>query len=293
MVSSGLQHVTAGGFLPYQWPVVPISKGQLLDVRAEDLVAGLSLEGREGKHDKYKMNPGHFRVCHTDRSRVYDLFGHLAKTWWPLDPPQFTQFLVQLRGCSLDCPYCYVTREGVWGSETFYSSEELVTTFNCSPATVFHLMGGAPAIHIRHWPNLISALQRSGKDNWVFHSDLMLVESAYDSRTLSAITHGRALYAVNVKGLNEQEWVTNTRKPWKEKLFYQNLEMLILYQVPFYVTFTNVDPANIPFFWDVVRTIGGLQYEEELRLRSWNIDLVQYKALAHVDDIPWGGVERG
>ena len=26
------------------------------------------------------------------------------------------QFVVQLRGCVLNCPYCYVTQDGVWGS---------------------------------------------------------------------------------------------------------------------------------------------------------------------------------
>ena len=86
------------------------------------------------------------------------------------------QFVVQLYGCNLDCPFCYVTRRGVWDTPIKVSTDALVRAYALSGANVFHLMGGAPALQMKFWPELLDAL---GPDI-LFHSDLMLTETRYD-----------------------------------------------------------------------------------------------------------------
>lgn len=48
---------------------------------------------------------------------------------------------------------------------------------------VLHLMGGAPALYIDKWYDIIDRLT----NDTVFHSDLLLVEGYYKQSTLRAI----------------------------------------------------------------------------------------------------------
>ncbi len=82
---------------------------------------------------------------------------------------------------------------------------DLVSAFNRSGCSVFHLMGGAPALVMKDWPELLSCLDTNGKPPWVFHSDIMLTESDYDPGVITNIGQSRALYAVSVKGVPMEE----------------------------------------------------------------------------------------
>ena len=262
---------------PYQWKVVPLSKAQLLDVDPRDILFG-----------------GQFRKCNVYKSGGgYDKFPNIAPKYF--GPGEYHwQFVVQLYGCNLDCPYCYVTRSGVWGNFIKYTSRELVEFFNeVEECTVFHLMGGAPALYLNHWPELIEALYKWGKSGWVFHSDLMLCERSYDEDVLRYISCERCLHAVNIKGVTPEEFLKNTRKPMDVVLIWDNLEKLEKMGVPFYITFTGISPDNIKLFWDMYRDRFG---DEKLRKRkgeSFSIDIIDYKAIAYNDDVPWGGIYRG
>ena len=82
----------------YKWKVCPIQGRQLKDVRKEDLWAD-------------------FRFCNTYRGGGgYDKFPEIAKKRGMTCKGDIgLQFVVQLYGCTLACPYCYVTADGIWG----------------------------------------------------------------------------------------------------------------------------------------------------------------------------------
>ena len=253
------------------WKVVPLSRGQLLDVREEDI-----------------LNEGLYRVCDTKRGGGgYDEFSEICmkRLGWE---SQY-QFIVQLFGCNLDCPYCYVTREGVWGKYEKVSTKQLVDAFVKSDLHVFHLMGGAPALSIHRWPELIGNLARKRqltRRTWVFHSDLMLTELDYPPDVLNYLKseQGRVLLAVNIKGYDNEEWIANTRKQPNWQRFERNLRLLAFTGVPFYITFTNVSQENISRFWVDHQYLASTEF--------FNIDLIDYNAIKHVDDVPWGGGSR-
>ena len=257
------------------WKVVPLSRGQLLDIRWEDI-----------------LNGGLYRSCDTKRGGGgYDQFSEICmkRLGWKAQH----QFVVQLFGCNLDCPYCYVTREGVWGKYEKVSTIQLVDAFIESGLEVFHLMGGAPALNVGRWPELIAELTRRYKSQhkslnrkWVFHSDMMLTEANYPSDALQYLRclRDHVLIAVNIKGYDSEEWMTNTRKRPNWPRFERNLQMLSFTGVPFYITFTNVSQENIRRFWITHQGLSSIE--------SFDIDLIDYNAIKHVDDVPWGGESR-
>ena len=256
----------------HEWKVVPLSKGQLLDVRPEHVLAN-----------------GAFRLCDTYKAGGgYDAFPERARSFFG-DGEYGLQFVVQLYGCTLDCPWCYVTRAGVWSTPRLFTSLELVAAFNETKANVFHLMGGAPAMYIHHWPELLEALDRFGKQGWVFHSDLMLVEHEYDPKILETITHPRALYAVSIKGVTHGTFEKNTRRPYPHSRLWRNLERLERAGVPYYVTFTNVPEEEREAFWRRYKNEFGELDALAGEMGDVVIDLIDYEACQYVDDVPWGG----
>ncbi|MDP2660598.1 MAG: radical SAM protein, partial [Dehalococcoidia bacterium] len=205
----------------------------------------------------------------------YDHFPQYARKQWGVSYHQ--QFIAQLFGCNLDCPYCYVTRAGVWGKYQEVTTEALWQAFEDSGQQVFHLMGGAPAIYMKQWPELLARIRVQSKH--VFHSDLMLTEHEYDRGVLRSIRHQRALYAVNIKGTTAEEHLRLTRKPLNVQRMHTNLRALLELEVPFYVTFTGVKPEQaerwarffLPYYID-----------------WYVIDLIEYDALPFVDEVVWG-----
>ncbi len=242
------------------WKVVPLSPGQLLDVRPEDVLGG-----------------GDFRKCSTYRGGGgYDKFPDLCEKH--LGVRHSEQFVVQLYGCNLDCPYCYVTRAGVWGSFRRFTSEELVEAFIRSGQQTFHLMGGAPALHIERWHEILDILPP-----WAtFHSDLMLTEGLYDYSVLWDLHRPNCLYAISIKGLTPQAFEHNTRKTLHEALFNRNLAAIKDTLLPCYFTFTNVDKHHAKQFME----------HECPKYDYFHIDLIDYDASSHVDSVPWGPARR-
>lgn len=244
------------------WKVVPICDYQKLDVRSDDL-----------------LNGGHFRKCETYRGGGgYDQFPVICER--RLGRRLHSQFVVQLYGCNLDCPYCYVTRSGIWNPWVNYSSNDLIKAFVESGQEVLHLMGGAPAIYLDFWPLIIDILPPGA----VFHSDFLLTEHEYNDFTLKSLAKwsDRCLFAVDIKGVTPEDYARNTRTPSKFPMFWRNLELLVKHGVPFYLTFTNPDREHYPAFCeDLVRRFGP-----EIMKDSFIIDLIDYDALPYVDILP-------
>jgi MoaA/NifB/PqqE/SkfB family radical SAM enzyme len=245
----------------YKWRVCPIQGRQLLDVDPDDIIED-------------------FRICKTYKSGGgYDQFPAIAQKRGIIKPHMLgsrdIQFVVQLHGCHLRCPYCYVTKDGILGETVEYTSSQLRTKFVKALAThgagVFHLMGGAPALYLSHWPELLDMLN----GDFLFHSDLLLTESYYTISELEAIARPEALYAVNIKGVTDEDHLENTGKPINWDMFWRNLTLLRMTRVNFYLTFTAPDPINLSRFCnDLEYRYGGDILED-----SFVIKLKQYDAI--------------
>ncbi len=246
------------------WKIVPISKNQLLDVNDSDLIEN-----------------GHFRLCQTYKGGGYDQFPYIAVERGIVNVSEQAnrQFIAQLYACNLDCPFCYVTRAGVWGEYITYNTEQLVQEYNKAKTThnvnVFHLMGGAPALQLKYWNEIIELLDNDD----IFHSDLMLSESYYQTNIIKQLNKPNVLLAVNIKGTNKEQWEQNTRKPYNKQLIEYNLNQIqnSLDNERWYITFTNVPKIDSEQF------IKKYNLYDQI---NFSIDLINYNAVDFVDSIP-------
>lgn len=221
----------------FLWPVVPICTAQRRDVNPFDLLT----DGKYRKCSVYKGGGG------------YDEFNYIIKrkTGIDLNP---VQFVVQLQGCTLSCPYCYVTRQGVHGTPLMTSSEDLIRDYKDSGLEVFHLMGGAPALYMREWYRIYDEVK-------FFHSDFILVEQPYDVSVLNSIP---GIHAVSLK---EKEIYTHKQFI----LLIRNLCKIIQSELNFYFTFTGEKARSD--FENIIEYLGGDLYD------SFNVPIINYNAL--------------
>ena len=235
------------------WKVVPMCEKQLRDINKNDILFN-----------------GYFRKCNTYKSGGgYDRFPAIAEE--RLNMNGNNQFVVQLYGCTLDCPYCYVTRDGIWGEYKTLTTNELIDYFIESKQDVFHLMGGSPALYIENWHEIINKLP---KDK-IFHSDLLLVEKEYKLEWLNSIKSNNSLYAVNIKGVTLDDFYNNTNRNFNKKLFYSNFDKVVESGINFYLTFTNPDKSKIiEFAYSLIDKYGKKITED-----AFIINLIDYDAL--------------
>ena len=231
------------------WKVVPLCEKQLRDVNPSDI-----------------LNNGLYRRCNVYKSGGgYDLFPTITEKLFGKNLSN--QFVVQLFGCNLNCPYCYVTRDGVFGEWVEVSTPKLIEDFALSKQEVFHLMGGAPALYLDSWIDILKKLP----NDKVFTSDLMLSEGEYSAETLAELAKFQnAIFAVNIKGLTEEEYPGNTGTVMDEKLILSNLYKVKVSGVKFYITFTNCSKEIISSFIKDNK-LKGVEY--------FSIDLIDYEAL--------------
>lgn len=240
----------------FEWPIVPLCPAQLQDVNSQDI-----------------LNDGLYRKCNTYKGGGgYDKFPLIFKNRFGFASKLNEQFVVQVAGCPLNCPYCYVTEAGVHGKSQKVSTATVVDSFRQSGCSVFHLMGGAPAIYLNHWPELLSALNGT-----VFHSDFVLFEGLYSRKVLEAITaYPNALFAVSIKGADAKEYLTNTATKINMDQLWKNLDAIVDSGLAFYFTFTGMPQDSINKFQNSVLK----RYHNDALLNdAFAIELVHYKAL--------------
>jgi len=191
------------------WYVAPFCDKQKKDIDPKDI-----LDNFTGKDL--------FRRCNIhDERGIQDRFGEIYQRRFGYLPDP-NHFVVQLWGCPLRCPYCYVTPEGVRGDFIPIGNESLLHAYEQSGLEVFHLMGGAPALYLDSWNKLYDRVK-------VFHSDFLLVEGEYEMEHLRFL---KGLFAVSIK----ERYIY----PMEDlSLLWRNLERLVQAKVDFYVTFTG------------------------------------------------------
>ena len=223
----------------FKWPVVPLCDAQLKDIRPEDI-----------------LNNGLYRKCDIYRGGGgYDKFPSIYKKYYNKDLNP-VQFVVQLKGCPLKCPYCYVTNKGVFGDAVEVNTKDLLAAYVESGLEVFHLMGGAPALYLEHWKDLANNVK-------VFHSDFLLVEKPYNSIWLKDLP---GLHAVSIK---ESYLYNDTQK----ELLWKNLFKLHNTYINWYFTFTgNCDDMKE----QIAKKYGYFSLDQ-----SFDIEIKEYDALKH------------
>ncbi len=184
--------------------------------------------------------------------------------------------MVQLLGCSLNCKYCYVTRDGVCGDATYIHTWKLVEDFKASGCGVFHLMGGAPALYLRWWVELLEAL-----GDVPFHSDFVLNELDYPLTTLKEIAqYKNGLYAVSIKGATEDEYLSVTQTSVKMAGLINNIRKLWLAGINFYLTYTGMSQQSIRVFEDLVEK----HLPDGILRDAFPIEVVEYEALKQIQN---------
>lgn len=241
----------------YSWKVMYLCDKQLRDVNPSDIIKN----GLYRRCDTYKGGGG------------YDKFSDIYKNRTGQTKEFNEQFVVQLKGCPLRCPYCYVTEDGVHkGSYSLISTEQLIEDFYDSNLPVLHLMGGAPALYINHWEEILESLE----SRFVFHSDLLLLESEYSKQTIGKLAkYNNSLYAVSIKGGTNEEFYKNTGINFNEGLFWKNFNTIVDCGLSFYLTFTGMTEESTKLFKNIVTK----KYGKHILKDSFSIRLINYDAL--------------
>jgi pyruvate-formate lyase-activating enzyme len=242
----------------YKFKVCPVQGRQLLDVREEDIFED-------------------FRICDTYRGGGgYDQFPTIIRKRGLISSSNIgKQFVVQLYGCHLRCPYCYVTKDGIFGEHTEYTAVDLIKSFlrarDAHGVGVFHLMGGAPGLYMKHWLSIIERLP----DDIIFTSDILLTEDIYEKYILDMICSKNAIYAVNIKGLSDKNYKDNTGYDIDWAMFWINMERLVNSGINFYLTFTNPALSLMDEFIYKLKKLFGERIVDD----SFIINLKQYNAV--------------
>lgn len=238
------------------WKVVPLCDKQLKDIRESDIIEN-----------------GIFRKCNTYRGGGgYDKFPKILKKRLKVDIENYEQFIVQLYGCNLKCPYCYVTKDGIFNKYITYSSNELIDIFRKNNLKIFHLMGGNPALYLKNWNKIIENLNIYEE---YFTSDILLSEFKYKDEYIKNINFKNCLYAVNIKGTDKYNYEKNTLVKYNENLIFKNLEILVKNNLNFYLTFTNPNLNTLNEFKEKLIFNFGNSILEDFFI----INLINYKAL--------------
>lgn len=263
------------------FPIVPICEKQLRDVREEDrvFVNGVPLA----------------RTCCIDKAGGgYDQFRDIFLARFGIDTGP-DHFIAQLYGCTQECPWCYVTVDGVWGEAVWLKAREVVslvhyinekrrvtgTIHAAQPQIkVLHLMGGAPALHLNSWPAMY---HETLKADLVFHSGFLLDEGLYNTHVLEILAGmGKEYwerYAVyNNIPCNAGQLHVVSFKPGAplSRLQLANLKALHASGLPFYITFIGMREEEIQARKTQVIAAG---ITEEVFNDSFSIHLKHYKSL--------------
>ncbi len=192
--------------------MIPISKIGPVQLRDVENSTGLVY------HDEY------YRLCEVVKSdkafdnrgdcspyRMASLFGG---DWRDYN----YHFIVQVAGCPLSCPYCYVDNFKIDLQisiaalvNDFVEFREMIRSLYSIDVRVFHLMGGAPAVYAECWPEIRHALDALGQEDVILFSDVVFVENRYFGKQPWDYL-GLDMFVLTgcLKGVNDKNFYLNT-----------------------------------------------------------------------------------
>ena len=252
-------------------PVMPIGPVQMTDIR-----------------DEHKC--GCFRICASYKSpakvRGFDRFPFFAAELFGRDPDYWNYHLiVQLKGCPFRCIYCYVDDAGIRGhDEVNLEIGDLVRGAKQimdrdDRLHVFHLMGGAPALHIQKWAEVARTMSAGGMSDVIFHSDIVLVEPSIIPDFVPSLqklaTYPNHLIAICIKGVTEANFRENVRTDaFSLAECLENLHDIVRTGIKYYITLINPDTSALPSFLNHLTDLLGWENAQRiqlLRVRPYNV----------------------
>lgn len=259
--------------------IMPVGKVQSTDIR-----------------DEHKF--GYFRICASykdpNHKKGYDKFPDFATIKFGGNPSFWNYHLiVQLRGCPLKCPYCYVDDEGIEGLTPInLTPEELVLKAkkilnDDNRLNVFHLMGGAPGLYIRFWSEILDVMNKVNLNKVLFHSDIILVEpeivNSFYLNLKKIKNFKNHLIAVCVKGITDENLIENTGiKNLKYYKYFENLNNVISTGINYYITLINPDVKELPNFLDsLIKNWGAniINKIQILQIKPYNVTQLRFKSI--------------
>lgn len=167
-------------------------------------------------------------------------------------------FIVQVAGCPLKCPYCYVDN---LKADLLMTAKELVSRFikfkkETEPKfniklKVLHFMGGAPAIYCEFWKELRNSLDKKGLKDIILFSDVILVENYFfKNKPWKFLKLHHFILTGCLKGTNKDNFIKNTGYD----LFQQSLKELKNYLSAknFYLTLIGFDAKNLLEIYKII-----------------------------------------
>ncbi len=260
-------------------PIMPIGEIQKTDIR-----------------DEHRL--GYFRICASfkdiKRQKGFDRFPHFAVNLFGKTLEHWNYHLiVQLRGCPLKCPFCYVDDEGLRILPPHnLPIKDLVLQAKSIIAKdkrlhVFHLMGGAPAMYVNSWDKILNIMNENKMSDIIFHSDIVLVEPdivpGFFTSLRKTAKHPNHLIAICIKGINEKNLIENSGV---KNLIYikyiNNLRKVIDTGINFYLTLVNPDINDLPVFLDyLIKEYGsGITNKIQLlQIKTYNVTKHRFQEL--------------
>lgn len=121
-------------------------------------------------------------------------------------------FIVQVAGCPLQCPYCYLDNLTEGEHIAIETMVDWYITFRAraKDLNVFHLMGGCPGAYAPLWPDIRRELDERGLEDTVLLSDVILLEDLiYDVSPWKFIPE-RSIIVLSIKGTSFFNYYANT-----------------------------------------------------------------------------------
>ncbi len=230
-------------------PIAKIGKTQKIDVEKSsgivfhDNIARICtvVKDKEAHDDRGDKSP----------YRMAEIFGG---DWQDYD----NHFIVQVAGCPLNCPYCYVDN---LKADLSMNADELVDKFiefkkKVEPKfniklKVFHFMGGAPAIHCEFWKELRDSLDKKGLKDTVLFSDVILVENRFlKNKPWEFLNLHHFILTGCLKGTSKENFIKNTGSD----LFQESLKELDNYLSAknFYLTLIGFDEKDLSKIYKII-----------------------------------------
>jgi pyruvate-formate lyase-activating enzyme len=149
------------------------------------------------------------------------------------------------------------------GKPECYSTASLVTEFtnlqdyhfahqdHMETLDAFHPTGGTPGLYMEMWPDLLKSLADNTRGPTAFYTNLCLAGPRYQDGVLRQLQHLRrnCMYTVDIKGWSPDEFYRVTReRTFDPALMLSNLNMLVGWGIPLYITYTGMEQDSIDRF---------------------------------------------
>ena len=233
----------------------PLQKLDLLDSEC------VPIYSKYGRVHRVKKHNGLDAINDDSPIRLSDMFNR------PMDSLS-NHFIIQVAGCELDCPVCYVDNKN-W--DTTFNAQDLVDEFTkfkrvVPSLNVFHLMGGNPGRFASGWSILREELNSRTYKNIILLTNVLFIENElYANIPWTKLELDNFVIAGCLKGTNKQNFIDNTGKDYFD-VAIKELKNYVKFK-NFYLTLLNPDPKSMNVVYNII-DIQRINILQEVRYHA-------------------------